>query len=153
MLVKLFYSCMCFLCNSRFKSSLELMLCVIDISTLNKTYLIWWFDLMQRRVLILRVCFVNIYKRKWRESLMCIRANIWHLIGLLNQTAADVFLPFRAFEPSSSDSADRGRSIIRVRHGHESSRIWKLFANFTLIQCIKIVSRFFGPRYIGDDFF
>jgi hypothetical protein len=23
---------------------------------------------------------------------------------------------------------------------------------FTLIQCIKIVSRFFGPRYIGDDF-
>ena len=40
MLVKLFYTCMCFLCNSRFKSSLELMLCVIDISTLNKTYYI-----------------------------------------------------------------------------------------------------------------
>jgi hypothetical protein len=42
-LVKLFYTCtMCFLCNSRFKSSLELMfICVIDISTLNKTYLIW----------------------------------------------------------------------------------------------------------------
>ena len=34
---------MCFLCNSRFKSSLELMLCVIDISTLNKTYLIFDF--------------------------------------------------------------------------------------------------------------
>ena len=31
------------LCNSRFKSSLELMLCVIDISTLNKTYLIWFW--------------------------------------------------------------------------------------------------------------
>jgi hypothetical protein len=28
---------------SRFKSSLELMLCVIDISTLNKTYLIWFW--------------------------------------------------------------------------------------------------------------
>ena len=42
MLVKLFYTCMCFLCNSRFKSSLELMLCVIDISTLNQTYLIWF---------------------------------------------------------------------------------------------------------------
>jgi hypothetical protein len=40
-LVKLCYTCMCFLCNSRFKSSLELMLCVIDISTLNKTYLIF----------------------------------------------------------------------------------------------------------------
>ena len=39
-LVKLFYTCMCFLCNSRFKSSVELMLCVIDISNLNKTYLI-----------------------------------------------------------------------------------------------------------------
>ena len=46
MLVKLFYTCMCFLCNSRFKSSLELMLCVIDISTLNKTYLI--FDLINK---------------------------------------------------------------------------------------------------------
>jgi hypothetical protein len=33
------------------------------------------------------------------------------------------------------------------------SRIWKLSANCTLIQCIKIVSRFFGPRFIGDDFF
>ena len=39
------------------------------------------------------------------------------------------------------------------RHGHECSRIWKLSANFTLIQCIKIVSKFFGPRYIGNDFF
>ena len=35
---------MCFLCNSRFKSSLELMLCVIDISTLNKTYLKFEFE-------------------------------------------------------------------------------------------------------------
>ena len=39
MLVKLFYTCLCFLCNSRFKNSLDLMLSVIDISTLNKTYL------------------------------------------------------------------------------------------------------------------
>jgi hypothetical protein len=36
------------------------------------------------------------------------------LIGRLNQTAADGFLPLRAFKPSSSDSADRGRNIIRV---------------------------------------
>ena len=35
------------------------------------------------------------------------------------------------------------------RHGHEWSRIWKFSANFTLIRWIKIVSRFFGPRYIG----
>ena len=44
-------------------------------------------------------------------------------------------------------------SIYWNRHGHECSRIKKLSANFTLIQCIKIVSRFFGPRYIRDDFF
>ena len=43
--------------------------------------------------------------------------------------------------------------IIWNRHGHECSRIWKLSGNFTFIQCIKKVSRFYGPRYIGDDFF
>jgi hypothetical protein len=32
----------------------------------------------------------------------------------LNQPAADGFLPLREFKPSSSDSADRGRSIIQV---------------------------------------
>ena len=41
--------------------------------------------------------------------------------------------------------------IIWNRHGHECSRIWKLSTNFTFIQCIKIVSRCFGPKYIGDD--
>ena len=43
--------------------------------------------------------------------------------------------------------------LIWNRHGHECSGIWKLSANFMLIQCIKIVSRFVVPRYIGDDFF
>jgi hypothetical protein len=47
---------------------------------------------------------------------MRIHANIWHLIGRLNQPAADRFLPLRAFKPSSSDSADRGRSIIQVMY-------------------------------------
>ena len=45
---------------------------------------------------------------------MHIRANILHLIGRLNQTTADGVLSLSAFKPSSSDSADRGRSIIRV---------------------------------------
>jgi hypothetical protein len=45
---------------------------------------------------------------------MHIHANIWRLIGRLNQTAADGVFPLSAFKPSSSDSADRGRSIIRV---------------------------------------
>ena len=40
--------------------------------------------------------------------------NVWHLIGRLNQPAADGFLPLRAFKPSSSDSAVRGRSIIQA---------------------------------------
>jgi hypothetical protein len=41
-------------------------------------------------------------------------SNIWHLIGRLNMTAADRVFPLSALKPSSSDSADRGRSIIRV---------------------------------------
>jgi hypothetical protein len=45
---------------------------------------------------------------------MHIRANIWHLIGRLNQTAADGVFPLSAFKLSSSESADRGRSVIRV---------------------------------------
>ena len=45
---------------------------------------------------------------------MRIRANIWHLIGRLYQPAAWGFLPLRAFKTSSSESADRGRSIIQV---------------------------------------
>jgi hypothetical protein len=36
------------------------------------------------------------------------------LIGSLFQRAADAFLSQGKFKPSSSDSADRGRSIIRV---------------------------------------
>ena len=44
-------------------------------------------------------------------------------------------------------------TLIWNRHGHECSHIWKLSGNFTLIQCIKKCRDFFGPRYIGDDFF
>jgi hypothetical protein len=46
---------------------------------------------------------------------MRIRTNIRHLIGRLNQPAADGFLALRAFKPSSSDS---WRSIIRVTGPH-----------------------------------
>jgi hypothetical protein len=42
------------------------------------------------------------------------------LIGSLFQRAADVFLSQGEFKPSSSDSADRGRSIIRVNFTLES---------------------------------
>jgi hypothetical protein len=44
-------------------------------------------------------------------------------------------------------------SIYWNRQGHECSRTWKLSANFTLIQCIKIVSRFFGRDISGTTFF
>jgi hypothetical protein len=37
------------------------------------------------------------------------------LIGGLNQTAADGVFPLSEFKPLSSNSADRGRSIIRVK--------------------------------------
>jgi hypothetical protein len=45
---------------------------------------------------------------------MRIRANIWHLIGRLNQPASDGFLSLRACKPSSSEIPDRGRSIIQA---------------------------------------
>jgi hypothetical protein len=58
-LVKLFYTCMCFLCNSRFKSS-ELMLCAIDISTLNKTYLIWFRSQVHISRELVTLCWCHI---------------------------------------------------------------------------------------------
>jgi hypothetical protein len=69
---------------------------------------------MQRHVLILRVCFVNIYKRS-KGSHVCAYAlisDIW-LVGCTSQQP-DRFLLLRAFKPSSSESADRGRNIIQV---------------------------------------
>jgi hypothetical protein len=48
---------------------------------------------------------------------LCFNLNLLkchNLIGRLNQPAADGFLPLRAFKPSSSDSVDRGRSIIQI---------------------------------------
>jgi hypothetical protein len=42
--------------------------------------------------------------------------------------------------------------IIWNRRGHECSLIWKLSANFTLIQCIKIVSIFLGLDMSGTIF-
>jgi hypothetical protein len=41
-------------------------------------------------------------------------------------------------------------SVYWNRHGHECSRFWKLSANFTLIQCIKIV---WAEIYRGRLFF
>jgi hypothetical protein len=43
--------------------------------------------------------------------------------------------------------------IIGNRRGHECSRIWKLSADFTLIQCIKIVSIFLGRDMSETTFF
>ena len=40
-------------------------------------------------------------------------------------------------------------SIYWNRHGHQCSRIWKLSANFTLIQCIKSVEIFWADIYRG----
>ena len=69
---------------------------------------------MQRHVLILRVCFVNIYKTEVK--------------GVTNAhtSAADGFLPLKAFKPSSSESADRGCIIIQV------IILYEIFENFDL---------------------
>jgi hypothetical protein len=42
--------------------------------------------------------------------------------------------------------------VIWNRRGHECWRIWKLSADFTLIQCIKIVSIFLGWDMLGTTF-
>ena len=65
----------------------------------------------------------------------------------------EILLTFVYFLECTVVQCKNALSIYWNRHGHECSRIWKLSANFTLIHCIKIVSRFYGQRYIGDDFF
>ena len=64
------------------------------------------------------------------------------MIGRLNQTAADGFLPLRAFKPSSSDSADRGRSIIRVITSAEN----RMHSNLELLPVVNVKRR---PQYIS----
>ena len=68
-------------------------------------------------------------------------------------TEIEILLTFVYFLECTVVQCKDVLSIYWYRHGHECSRIWKLSANFTLIQCIKIVARFFGPRCIWDDFF
>ena len=67
--------------------------------------------------------------------------------------AIEILLTFVYFLECTVVQCKDAFSIYWNRHGHECSRIWKLFANFTLIQCIKKVLRCFGARYIGDDIF
>jgi hypothetical protein len=71
---------------------------------------------------------------------MRILANIWHLIGRLYQP--DGFLPLRAFKPSSSESADRGRSIIQVIKSADN----RMRSNLQLLSVINVKIR---PRYIS----
>ena len=65
----------------------------------------------------------------------------------------DILLTFLYFLECTVVQCKDALSIYWNRHGHECSPIWKVSANFTLIHCIKIVSSFFGPRYIWDEFF
>jgi hypothetical protein len=66
----------------------------------------------------------------------------------------EILLTFADFLECTVVQCKDALSIYWNRHGHECSWIWKLSANFTLIQCIKIVSRFFGSEiYRGRHFF
>jgi hypothetical protein len=67
--------------------------------------------------------------------------------------AIEILLTFVYFLECTVVQCKDALPIYWNRHGHECSRIWKLSANFTLIQCIKKVLRCFGARYIGDDIF
>jgi hypothetical protein len=72
---------------------------------------------------------------------------------ILEMIEIEILLTFVYFLECTVVQCKDALSIYWKKHGYECSRIWKLSAIFTLIQCIKIVSRFFGPRYIGNDFF
>ena len=98
--------------NCRFKSSLELMLCVIDISTLNKTYLIYlkplsWPMAMalchwvlmacwQRRgqinhLQVQSVLYFSLYEKTGSWLTLCHPStNATNIIKLLNISCADV---------------------------------------------------------------
>jgi hypothetical protein len=75
---------------------------------------------------------------------------IMYILGMIE---IEILLNFVYFLECTVVQCKDALSIYWNRHGHECSRICKLSANFTLIQCIKMVSRFFGPRYIRDDIY
>ena len=52
----------------------------------------------------------------------------------------EILLTFVYFLECTVVQCKDALSIYWNRHGHDCSRIWKLSANFTLIQCIKIVT-------------
>ena len=61
----------------------------------------------------------------------------------------EILLTFVYFLECTVVQCKDALSIYWHRNGHECSRIWKLSANFTLIQCIKIVSSFLGRNISG----
>jgi hypothetical protein len=65
----------------------------------------------------------------------------------------EILLTFMYFLECTVVQCKDALSIYWNRHGHECSRIWKLSANFTLIQYIKIGSRFLGRDISGTTFF
>jgi hypothetical protein len=65
----------------------------------------------------------------------------------------EILLTFVYFLECTVVQCKDALSIYWNRHGHECSRIWKLSANFTLIQCIKIVSSLMGRDISGKTFF
>jgi hypothetical protein len=113
-----------------------------------------------RSVFVINVSFFTSVVGYWQNGLrrkhgkcsLC--NNWWH--SFMNQRLNHVVLLYKkcnCIRIMSLNTCNKNVDIIWNRHGHQCSRIWKLSANFTLNQCIKIVSRFFGPRYIGEDFF
>jgi hypothetical protein len=65
----------------------------------------------------------------------------------------EILLTFVYFLECTVVQSKDALSIYWNRHGHECSRIWKLSANFTLIQCIKIVSQVAPVSYYCLNFF
>jgi hypothetical protein len=92
----------------------------------------------------------NQYMVKSAENRM--RSNL-ELLSVMNvksrpqYISIEILLTFVYFLECTAVECKDALSIHWNRHGHECSRIWKLSANFTLIQCIKISTAVHSKKY------
>ena len=97
----------------------------------------------EKRAIYRRIILVH---RAIKLSFIQIKYNIWLVYGHWKEHE-HIFVS----KISVNCVAKKIRRNLKNLHC-QCLRIWKLSADFTLIQCMKIVSIFLGSRYVWDDF-